>query len=170
MAVVHEQVHQLAGQHQQPRQHSEKRRCVLGQEEKAADDEKTGADDADRRTPERLFLRLFLHWHDSESPSRAAEEEVEDRAENDGDVPAPSEALDQSEKEGVPAWKREAGQENRQGLVLHRHTWEQEVTDDAKRVRDHEEHAERLTKRDDETVRGLVPYWVPSRCMPASAI
>jgi hypothetical protein len=42
------------------------------------------------------------------------------QAEGDGDVPAPREALDQPEKERVPAEQREAGQEDGQRLVLHR--------------------------------------------------
>lgn len=59
--MVHEQVHQRAGQDQQPRQDAENVRSVLGQQEEAGDYKETDAYDAYWRAPKRLFLMLLLH-------------------------------------------------------------------------------------------------------------
>ena len=70
VAVMHEQVHQRAGQDQQPRQRPEDMGRVLGEQEKAAHHEKTQAHDPHGEAPERLFLGLLLHRR-SHSPRAA---------------------------------------------------------------------------------------------------
>ena len=105
MPMVHEEVHQRTGENQEIGQHAKDMRGMLRQQEEPGHNQETAAHNPYRGPPPRLFVLFVIHGIRSVQDTSA--EEVVERYEDPGDVPAPDEAFDEAEGEAAPAQQLE---------------------------------------------------------------
>src|SRR6516164_5306659 len=75
--------------------------------------------------------------------------EIEQRSEDQRDVPAPNEALDQAEQEGLPGQELEARKKDGERRVVDRQAGKDQVADNADNVGDYKEQAQAHSEGED---------------------
>src|SRR6516162_2366143 len=135
-------------------------RGMLRQQEEPGHNQETAAHNPYRGPPPRLFVLFVIHGIHSVQDTSA--EEVVERYEDPGDVPAPDEAFDEAQEKALPAQQFESRQEDRKRPVLYGETRQQQIARYANHVADHEKRTEaqsqpRDTQRGHSSFAGRCP-------------